>query len=74
MSKCNEFGHQYETREEDENYTYEICTDCGHKERYCKHDGKLKYIEDHRRDFIQPGSKGFKELYPESVKQKNKHN
>lgn len=68
--KCKEFGHQYNTDHEDEGYTYESCMECGNRKRFCKHEDRRNYAQDHSADLVQEWDKRFKELYPEAVERK----
>ena len=68
MSKCSNFGHTYDVIAHDENYTMERCIECGHKERFCRHDNREKYAKEHSIDTIQAWDKQFAEIYPETVK------
>jgi len=44
----------------------EVCEYCGRREVYKKRDGRIdnaRYFENHQRDFAQPGSRAFEEIY-----------
>ena len=71
--KCDKFGCNFIVEEQDEDFNYEVCIDCGKKKRFVKHKKKEHdYAKEHRRDILQPNQRGFEECYPETVKEKKK--
>ncbi|MEK7578740.1 MAG: hypothetical protein AAB456_03440 [Patescibacteria group bacterium] len=66
--RCREVGHQWHTDHEDENYTYEECLECGARKRFCKHDNRNAYAQEHSIDMIQLWDERFALIYPDTLK------
>jgi len=70
-AKCREFSHTFEVIKQDENYTFEECSECGEKKRFSKHDARNEYAIEHSIDTLQLWDKRFVRIYPDSVKRIN---